>query len=81
MRYFFHVQDGRYYPDETGTNLPDLAAVRDEAIGVTADLLRGSGRAEFWTGEEWSLHVTDEDGGDVLTLRFSAAPVAALSGG
>jgi hypothetical protein len=79
MRYFFHVQDGQYYPDETGTELPDLAAVRDEAIGVTAELLRGAGRAEFWTGEDWSLHVTDDAGGDVLTLRFSAMPAAIIS--
>jgi hypothetical protein len=28
-RYFFHIQDGVRYEDETGTELPDLTAVRN----------------------------------------------------
>jgi hypothetical protein len=33
-RYFFHIQDGVRYEDETGTELPDLTAVRKRALKV-----------------------------------------------
>ena len=72
MRYFFNVRDGRYISDDIGTELSDMAAVRDEAVNASTALLKGIGRADFWSGEDWSMHVTDEVGREVLTLRFSA---------
>jgi hypothetical protein len=71
-RYFFHIRDGRDYPDDEGTELPDLAAVRTEALKASGEMLRDSkGRAEFWSGDDWTMNVTDEAGQPVLTLRFS----------
>ena len=73
-RYFFHVRDGRDYPDDEGTELPDLAAVRTEALKASGEMLRDSkGRAEFWSGDDWTMNVTDEAGQPVLTLRFAGA--------
>jgi hypothetical protein len=71
-RYFFNVHDGRDYPDAEGTELPDLAAVRAEALRSSGELLRGNnGTAEFWSGDDWAMNVTDEAGKNLLTLRFS----------
>ena len=71
-RYFFNVHDGRDYPDDEGTELPDLAAVRAEALQSSGEMLRDSkGAADFWSGDDWTMNVTDEAGKTVLTLRFS----------
>ena len=71
-RYFFHVRDGRDFPDNEGAELPDLSAVRAEAIASSGEMLRDSkGAADFWSGDDWTMNVTDEAGQPVLTLRFS----------
>ena len=71
-RYFFHVRDGKGLPDTEGSELPDLNAVRTEALKASGEMLRDSkGRAEFWSGDDWTMNVTDEAGQPVLTLRFS----------
>jgi hypothetical protein len=69
-RYFFHVHDRRDLPDEDGADLPDLQAVRAEAIRAAGEMLRDLAGA--FTGEEWRMDVTDEEGRPVLVLRFSA---------
>ena len=69
-RYFFHIHDGRNIPDQDGTDLPDIKAVRGEAIRAAGEIL-----ADINGGlshEEWRMEVTDEVGRPVLTLRFSA---------
>jgi len=71
-RYFFHVRDGRDYPDDEGSEFPDLPAVRAEAIRSSGEMLRDNkGVDDFWTGHDWTMNVTDEAGQPVLTLRFS----------
>jgi hypothetical protein len=71
-RYFFNVHDSRDYPDNEGMELPDLAAVRAEAIRSSGEMLRESKDvADFWSGDDWTMNVTDEAGKTVLTLRFS----------
>ena len=70
-RYFFTVRDGRDLPDLDGTELPDLAAVRTEAVRYAGELLR-DGVGEFWSGHEWRMEVTDVTGACAVTLRFSA---------
>ena len=71
-RYFFNVHDGRDYPDDQGTELPDLAAVRAEALRSSGEMLRDSkGAGDFWSGDDWTMNVTDEAGKTMLTLRFS----------
>ena len=71
-RYFFNVVDGQIINDSEGSELADLAAVREEALRTTGELLRGGSHADLWSGEQWSMHVKDEAGADILTLRFSA---------
>ena len=68
--YFFHVRDRRDLPDEDGADLPDMQAVRGEAIRAAGEMVRDLDGA--FTGEEWTMEVTDEAGRPVLTLRCSA---------
>ena len=73
-RFFFHVRDGQDLPDTEGTELPNLAAVRTEALKASGEMLRDNkGRAEFWSGHDWTMNVHDEAGRPVLTLRFAGA--------
>ena len=69
-RYYFHIRDGKDLPDAVGTELPNLAAVRQEAISAAGEMLRDV--ASVWTGEEWRMTVLDDTGAQVLLLRFSA---------
>ena len=78
-RYFFHVEDGFSTKDAEGTELPDIYAAQDEAIRLSGELLREMGR-KFWNGTEWSLTVTDETGGALFRLRFSADKGTAIDG-
>lgn len=71
-RYYFHIQDGQDFPDKDGTELPDLRAVRTEAIRASAEMLREN--ASYWDGTEWRMNVVDAAGETVLRLRFSAEP-------
>ena len=72
MRYFFNVRNGRYIPDAVGSELTDSAAVREEALAASIEMLKGAAILGFWDGEDWTMHVIDDRGRDVLTLRFSA---------
>jgi hypothetical protein len=76
-RYFFHIQDGVRYEDKTGTELPDITAVRVRALKVSGDMLASGTHPDLWEGHEWRLTVTDEAGQEVLALRFSAQQRAA----
>ena len=71
-RYFFHVRDGQDLTDTEGSELPDLKAVRTEALQASGEMLRGiKGEADFWSGHDWIMNVEDEASRPVLTLRFS----------
>ena len=73
-RYFFHVRDGKDLPDTEGSELPDLNAVRTEALKASGEMLRDNkGGADFWSGHDWTMNVHDEAGRPVLTLRFAGA--------
>ena len=70
-RYYFNVKDGNSLNDHEGVELPDISAAREEALQTTAGLLRDSG-SDIWVLPEWSMHVTDASGKEVITLRLSA---------
>ena len=70
-RFFFNIHDGQDLLDSEGTELPDLAAVRREAIQTSARVLKDS--ADYWDGTEWRMVVKDEAGQLVLRLTFAAA--------
>jgi hypothetical protein len=74
-RYYFNINDGRMILDEEGTELPSLAAAREEAIRNSGEILRNGAGPALWAGEPWRMWVTDEPagGGKILfTLKFSA---------
>jgi hypothetical protein len=58
-RYFFHISDSVIYPDEEGSDLPDIAAARIEAVSVAGTMLRDHA-GNFWETGEWRVVVTDE---------------------
>jgi hypothetical protein len=70
-RYYFQVTDGRFIVDKDGTQLADLHAARVMAIQTAGEMIQDAGR-EFWDGDEWQMHVTDETQKTVLKLCFSA---------
>ena len=70
-RYFFHVSDSKDLPDLEGTELPDDATAKAEAI-VTAGTMLSEGGYKLWDGQEWIMRVKNETGGQVLrTALFS----------
>jgi hypothetical protein len=75
--YFFHVADGRDYPDLRGSDLVNLDAARAEALRYTSQLLSNAVN-QFWDGAEWTMTVTDAAGMIFFTLNFFAvnAPVS-----
>lgn len=72
-RYFFHERSvGGYHIDEHGIDLPDLEAVRREAIAGARSMIAAAaltGRLSL----EVVFEVIDEQGTLVLTLPFSSA--------
>jgi hypothetical protein len=73
MRYYFHIEDGESLLDEEGLELSSLAAVREEAAQTTVEMLKGPRHPHFWSGEPFTLWVTDEPNGrgnTVLAITF-----------
>jgi hypothetical protein len=70
-RYYFSVTNGRPFNDTDGLELPDLAAVRQEALGFARDLIRMEPERQDWSS--WAVRVTDEAQRSVLDLSFSEA--------
>ena len=69
-RFFFDIDDGtRRTHDDDGTVLPDLEAVRREAISVLPDLAR----EELPDGDHhiFSCDVRDESGAVIFTASLS----------
>ena len=75
--FFFDVRDGEYFPDNVGTDLPDLDAARREAVTFSGELLRDRG-AKFWDGAEWRVEVKDAHGLMLFTLLFTGIDAPAL---
>jgi hypothetical protein len=77
MIYHFNVHDGQAYPDTLGTECLTLDAARIEAVRRIGRLLAEEA-ARFWTGDDWTMDVTDPTGLTMFSLRFMAtnAPVA-----
>jgi hypothetical protein len=60
-RYFFTTADGIREPDIDGTELPDVATARVEAIKFAGEVL--SDHPEIiWDGEDFRVEVSDENG-------------------
>ncbi|GEO99039.1 DUF6894 family protein [Methylobacterium haplocladii] len=67
-RFYFDVHDGVDICDEVGRELPDRAAVREEALGVAIKLLA----AEAAEAKEMTLILTvrDQSGATPLKIRL-----------
>jgi hypothetical protein len=73
--YYFNVEDGQRLLDDTGLELPDIAAARDEVVRTSGNLLKAGPSSPVWNGIPWRLWVTDQPNGEgktFFTLRFSA---------
>lgn len=70
-RYYFHVEDGRSYPDEEGVELADIDAARINATRMFGAMLCDD-PTTFWNGDEWTLKVTDEEGLVLFCVHFVA---------
>jgi hypothetical protein len=76
-RYYFHLENGQSLLDDTGVELPGIAAAQNEALGASVDMLKDRPRATatLWNGTPWRMWVTDKPNGEgktFFTLRFSA---------
>lgn len=73
-RFFLNARSAdRLMPDLEGEELPDLAAARDMAAEVAAELARTAPRG-LWA--DWLFEIADETGETVLTLSFAEAAKA-----
>ena len=68
-RYFFHIMNGQAIIDEVGVELPDMDAVRFQAIRSSGAMLSDGKHA--WKGECWQMLVADENGSIVFGTKFS----------
>jgi len=44
--------------DQTGLELPDLEAAREEAIRAAGEILRNGAAKSLWSGKPWRMWVT-----------------------
>jgi hypothetical protein len=70
-RYFFDIKDGHDFPDLQGSEWPDLAAARIEAVRYAAEVLKEMPE-RFWNAEEWKMTVSDQRRQQLFTLKFLA---------
>lgn len=75
-RFHFNVYDGKSYPDEEGTELPDWVAARIEAISVAGHILKDEAKS-IALGDDWRIEVTDDTGLIIfqLTIQATTSPV------
>jgi hypothetical protein len=76
--YHFNMHDGRAYPDALGTECLTLDAARIEAVRRIGRLLAEEA-ARFWTGDDWTMDVTDAKGLTMFRLTFMATNSPATS--
>ena len=75
VRYFFNFKDGTTTLDDEGIELDGMAAVKDEALKSSTEILKGLESGSFWDGQPWLLWVSDQPNGGgntVLSLTFTA---------
>lgn len=70
-RYFFDIKDGTEFIDEDGSEWPDLAAARLEAVRYSAEVLKEMPE-RFWNSELWTMTVSDARRELLFTLKFLA---------
>ncbi len=71
-RYFFHVYDDVIAEDEEGSELPNLAAARLNALRGARDIIAEQVRRGYFVLSHW-IDVVNEQGERVLTVTFGDA--------
>ena len=70
--FYFDVHDhDRLLTDDDGTDLADIAAAREHAVGVVQELMfRRSGMLDRgWS--QWKMSIHDGEGAELLRFDFS----------
>ena len=76
-RFFFHLWDTKaFVPDPAGTNLPDLAAVRQRAK-LDAQEILADGQRRGEDRSHWMIEVRNEADQIVLTAPVTQAEASA----
>jgi hypothetical protein len=70
--FHFKLTDGCVVEDIDGLELSDLAAARQEAMGLARDLTRGQILGRDWSN--WTVVVTDDSGEQILNMPISENP-------
>ena len=82
MQCYFHIRDGLILLDDEGHDCADLASVRTQALATSGGMLKElPGSAVFWSGEAWTMWVTDKPNGKgktILALEFRSVLATAL---
>ena len=71
QRYFFDIKDGQDLPDLQGSDWPDIAAARQEAVRLSAEVLKEMPE-RFWHCDMWTMTVSDAGRQPIFTLKFLA---------
>ena len=75
-RYYFDIKDGTDFPDVEGSEWPDVAAARIEAVRYSAEVLKEMSE-RFWNAELWTMSVFDHNREPLFTLKFMAEKAVA----
>lgn len=78
-RFFFHHTDGGFDPDNEGTDFPDLATARVEAVRYAAEVVRDR-PDEVWSGDTFRIEVSDEHGMLLCTVVILGLDAPAARG-
>ncbi len=77
-RFHFNIYDGTSELDPEGTELPDYAEARVEAMRLAGEILKSTAH-RLALGEDWHLEVTDERGLVLFRLAFQVVEAPAIA--
>lgn len=72
--YYFHLRNSDRIEDTDGTELANMSAARDHAIGVARELMfkRLSMLGNEWS--KWTMSINDCAGNELLSFRLADYP-------
>lgn len=72
-RYYFHFRDrDEFIVDDTGMDLPNLTAVRENALAAARDMAADKTQAGEPIGHE-AIEVVDDHGAPVISVELRSA--------
>ena len=78
-QFYFHRTNGAFDPDNEGTDFPDLAEARLEAIRFAAETMKDNPQ-EVWADGTFRVEVSDEEGMLLCTIVILALDAPASRG-